>query len=86
MTQALRYGVHADQEVVTWTAGGPRRATYAEVGRQAAQLAHALHGLGVEGDHRVATFMWNNAEHLVTYLAVPSMGAVLQALNIRLFP
>ena len=41
---------------------------------------------GVEGDDRVATFMWNNAEHLVTYLAVPSMGAVLHALNIRLFP
>jgi fatty-acyl-CoA synthase len=88
VSQILRFGttLHADQEVVTWTANGPRRATYAEVGRQAAQLAHALHGLGVEGDDRVATFMWNNAEHFVTYLAVPSMGAVLQALNIRLFP
>ena len=88
VSQILRFGttLHADQEVVTWTADGPRRATYAEVGRQAAQLAHALHGLGVEGDHRVATFMWNNAEHFVTYLAVPSMGAVLHALNIRLFP
>ena len=30
--------------------------------------------------------MWNNTEHLVSYLAVPSMGAVLHALNIRLFP
>ena len=30
--------------------------------------------------------MWNNAEHLTTYLAVPSMGAVLHTLNIRLFP
>ena len=30
--------------------------------------------------------MWNNAEHLTAYLAVPSMGAVLHALNIRLFP
>ena len=88
VSQILRFGttLHADQEVVTWTANGPRRATYAEVGRQAAQLAHALHGLGVEDDHRVATFMWNNAEHFVTYLAVPSMGAVLHALNIRLFP
>ena len=33
-----------------------------------------------------ATFMWNNAEHLVAYLAVPSMGAVLHTLNLRLFP
>ena len=30
--------------------------------------------------------MWNNAEHLAAYLAVPSMGAVLHTLNIRLFP
>ena len=78
--------MHADQEAVTWTAEGPRRTSYAEVGRKAAQLAHALRGLGIDGDQRVATFMWNNAEHLVSYLAVPSMGAVLHALNIRLFP
>ena len=32
------------------------------------------------------TLMWNNAEHLVAYLAVPSMGAVLHTLNLRLFP
>ena len=30
--------------------------------------------------------MWNNTEHLVAYLAVPAMGAVLHTLNIRLFP
>jgi len=75
-----------DQEVVTWTGQGARRTSYAEVGTQAAQLANALRGLGIDGDQRVATFMWNNAEHLVSYLAVPSMGAVLHALNIRLFP
>ena len=88
ISSILRFGttLHGDQEVVTWTAEGPRRASYAEVGRQAAQLAHALRGLGVSGDDRVATFMWNNAEHLTAYLAVPSMGAVLHALNIRLFP
>jgi fatty-acyl-CoA synthase len=78
--------LHADQEVVTWTALGARRTTYAEVGTRATQLANALRGMGIDGDQRVATFMWNNAEHLVTYLAVPSMGAVLHALNIRLFP
>jgi fatty-acyl-CoA synthase len=78
--------LHADQEVVTWTAQGARRTSYAQVGTLAAQLAHALRGLGIDGDQRVATFMWNNAEHLVAYLAVPSMGAVLHAVNIRLFP
>ena len=88
ISSLLRYGtlVHAEQKVITWTGEGSREMTYAGVGRRAAQLAHALRGLGVDGDQRVGTFMWNNAEHLITYLAVPSMGAVLHALNIRLFP
>jgi fatty-acyl-CoA synthase len=30
--------------------------------------------------------MWNNQEHLEAYVAIPSMGAVLHTLNIRLFP
>jgi fatty-acyl-CoA synthase len=84
----MRHGttVHADSEVVTATSEGTRSRSYAEVGRRAAQLAHALRGLGIDGDQRVATFMWNNAEHLEAYLAVPAMGAVLHTLNIRLFP
>ncbi len=88
ISQLLRYGttVHANQKVYTWTGDGARELTYREVGEQAAQLAHALRGLGVTGDQRVGTFMWNNTEHLIAYLAVPSMGAVLHALNIRLFP
>lgn len=88
IAQLLRHGstVHGGAEVVTWTESGARRRSYAEVGRRCAALAHALRGLGVTGDERVATFMWNNAEHLEAYLAVPSMGAVLHTLNIRLFP
>jgi fatty-acyl-CoA synthase len=84
----VRYGtsVHGSSEVVTWTGEGARSTTYAEVGRRAAQLAHALRTLGVRGDDRVGTFMWNNQEHLEAYLAVPAMGAVLHPLNIRLFP
>ena len=79
--------VHGTSEVVTWTADGPRRTSYAEVGATAARLAHALRDdLGVAGDERVGTLMWNNAEHLTAYLAVPSMGAVLHTLNLRLFP
>jgi fatty-acyl-CoA synthase len=84
----LRHGttVHADSEVVTATADGTRGRTYAEVGRRCAQLAHGLRDLGIDADQRVATFMWNNAEHLEAYLAVPALGAVLHTLNIRLFP
>lgn len=84
----MRHGtsVHGDSEVVTATSEGTRSQTYAELGRRAARLANGLRTLGVVGDQRVGTFMWNNAEHLEAYLAVPSMGAVLHTLNIRLFP
>ncbi len=78
--------VHRDSTVQTWTGDGLRSATYGEVGARAARLANALRALGVDGDQRVGTFMWNNQEHLEAYLAVPSMGAVLHTLNIRLFP
>jgi fatty-acyl-CoA synthase len=82
----MRYGtsIFGDREVVTWTGEGTRRRTYAEAGRRSARLANALRRLGVDGDQRVGTYMWNNAEHLEAYLTVPSMGAVLHTLNIRL--
>jgi fatty-acyl-CoA synthase len=72
--------------VITWTGEGePQRRSYAEIGDRAAQLAHALReDLGVEDDDRVATLMWNNAEHVEAYFAIPSMGAVLHTLNLRL--
>lgn len=78
--------VHGDRTVTTATGDGYRHSTYREVGAQAARLATVLRTVGIEGDDRVATFMWNNQEHLEAYVAVPSMGAVLHTLNIRLFP
>jgi fatty-acyl-CoA synthase len=89
VSRLLEHGrtVHGSAEVITWTGERPRRRTYAEVGVDAARLAHALRDdLGITADERVGTLMWNNAEHLVAYLAVPSMGAVLHTLNLRLFP
>ena len=88
VAEILRYAVdvHGDRTVTTATGDGFRHATYREVGQQAARLANALRRLGIDGDQRVATFMWNNQEHLESYVAVPSMGAVLHTLNIRLFP
>jgi fatty-acyl-CoA synthase len=88
ITSIMRFGtgVSGGSEVVTWTGDGTRRLGYTELGERAARLAGALRALGVDGDQRVATFMWNNAEHLEAYLAVPSMGAVLHTLNLRLFP
>ncbi|MCW2571317.1 MAG: fadD9, partial [Frankiales bacterium] len=55
------------------------------VAANATRLAGALQALGIEPGDRVGTFMWNNQEHLEAYLAVPSMGAVLHTLNLRLF-
>ena len=84
----LEFGatVHKDAVVTTWTDSGPRKISFGEIGKRAAQLAHALRALGIDGDQRVATFQWNNSEHMEAYLAIPSMGAVLHPLNIRLFP
>jgi len=73
-------------QVVTSTATGVRRASFAEVASQVERLASALAKLGMRAGDRVATFAWNSQEHLAAYLAVPAMGAVLHTLNIRLAP
>jgi acyl-CoA synthetase (AMP-forming)/AMP-acid ligase II len=86
VTGILRHGTgwHANRKVITATGDGYREASYGAIAERVAQLAHGLRGLGITGDERVATFMWNNQEHLEAYLAIPSMGAVLHTLNIRL--
>jgi acyl-CoA synthetase (AMP-forming)/AMP-acid ligase II len=67
-------GIHGARTVTTALGDGEyRQISYREVGEQAAQLANALRRIGVSGDQRVATFMWNNAEHLAAYLAVPTI-------------
>src|SRR5699024_11019509 len=79
-----RHGVtvHPDAEIVTATADGTRSQSYAQMGARIAQLANGLRSLGIDADQRVATFQWNNAEHMEAYLAIPAMGAVLHTLNI----
>src|SRR5215210_9602818 len=74
-----------DREIVSRTHDGVERSTYGEVVDRARRLASALRELGVREGDRVATFGWNSRRHLELYLAVPSMGAVLHTLNIRLF-
>jgi fatty-acyl-CoA synthase len=84
----LRHGesIYADKRIFTVTPDGAEEATFFQVSKRAEQLAAALVKLGVRSGDRVATFMWNNQAHVEAYLAVPSMGAVLHTLNIRLFP
>jgi len=79
--------VHGEREV--FSARGPgdiSRVTYRDSAVRAARLANALRQIGVRGDERVATLQWSNQEHLDSYAAVPSMGAVLHTLNLRLPP
>src|SRR5262245_57702979 len=74
------------KEIVTKTAGGLHRYTYADMIGRAGRLAHALDRLGLSKDGRVATFAWNTSRHLEIYFAAPCSGRVLHTLNIRLFP
>jgi fatty-acyl-CoA synthase len=82
----MRHGasVYGASECVTWTGALPRRASYAQVTQNAGRLARALARLGIGVNDPVATFCWNNQEHLEAYFGVPGMGAVLHTLNIRL--
>jgi fatty-acyl-CoA synthase len=78
--------MNGDGEVVTLGERETRRTSYAALAERVDRLCAALADLGVGPGDRVATFGWNTQEHLEAYLAVPSMGAVLHTLNIRLFP
>ena len=86
----LRHGQQVYGESRVTTVIDPKdafiQASFAEVATRSEQLASALARLGVGDGDRVGTFMPNNQVHLEAYLAVPSMGAVLHTLNLRLFP
>lgn len=73
-----------DVEVVTMQADGTHRQTLKQTWDRSNQLAHALNAHGIKLSDRIASFMWSNYRHLELYQGVPSMGAVLHTLNIRL--
>ena len=58
--------------------------TYGEIAENATRLASGLSRLGVGPGDRVGTFSWNNTAHMEAYLAIPSMGAIMHTVNIRL--
>ena len=60
------------------------RSNYARALGRARRLASALARLGVGRGDRVATLCWNHLRHLEAYFGVPSSGAVLHTLNLRL--
>ena len=87
IARILEYGctAHASTKVTTWRTGEAEEATFADIGARAAAFAHALHDeLGVTGDQRVGSFMYNCAEHLEVLFAVSAKGAVFAPLNKQL--
>jgi fatty-acyl-CoA synthase len=72
-------------EVVSVGADGSRnRYRMCDLYRRSRQLSAALQGAGVAKGDRVGTLMWNQREHLEAYFGIPTTGAVLHTLNMRL--
>ena len=87
VSSILQYGAYAygDSKVFTYHGDSISECSFSEISERSAQLANALYEIGVRQDDRVATFCFNHNQHLEAYFAIPSMGAVLHTLNIRLF-
>ena len=66
--------------------GSSPTVTYANVAARADRLAAGLQAIGTKPGDRVGTYCWSHADHLSAYFGVACMGAVLHAINIRLFP
>jgi len=79
--------LHFAREIVTRRPDKSRHQyTYAEMVERTKRLTLALKRLGVQDGDRVATFCWNHYQHLEAYFAIPTAGAVLHTLNLRLHP
>ena len=77
--------IHGPREIVTrlpdktW-----HRYTWSDMAVRARRLAVALRQLGIGPGDRVGTLCWNHFRHLEAYFGIPSSGAVLHTLNLRL--
>ena len=89
VSSILTHGVthYGDQEIVSRETHGPLyRYTFREMGKRAAQLAHALRGLGLQPGGMVGSIAWNNHRHVEAYYAVSGSGMVIHTCNPRLHP
>ncbi|MFZ2033771.1 MAG: long-chain fatty acid--CoA ligase [Candidatus Dormiibacterota bacterium] len=86
--ELFRHGaqVFPDSEIITFEGEQARHTSYAKVAERVNRLAGALRTLGIVPGDRVGTLCWNHQEHIEAYFAIPSMGAVLHTLNLRLPP
>jgi fatty-acyl-CoA synthase len=63
---------------------GARRYSWAQCRERSARLAAALRALGVKPGSTVSVMLPNTPEMIEAHYAIPALGAVLHALNIRL--
>ena len=65
--------------------GSTHRYSYNNMYKRTMKLGNALKNkLVIKPEDRVATFAWNNYQHLELYYAVPAMGGICHPLNLRL--
>ncbi len=77
--------LYSDKKISTKLADGSfHQYTYGDLYKRAKRLGSALKKLGIMSGDRVATFSWNNYQHLELYFGIPGCGAVCHTLNIRL--
>jgi fatty-acyl-CoA synthase len=79
MTRAA--ALYPDTELVSRTAEGRHRYTYANYADRTAQLAHALKDHGVERRDRLGTFAYNHYRHYELYFGIPGIGAQFHTIN-----
>lgn len=72
------------KEIISRTHSGIFKYNYDEMVKRTRALSSALTKLGVKKGDKVGTFAWNHHRHLESYFAIPSIGAVLHTINIRL--
>jgi fatty-acyl-CoA synthase len=62
------------------------RYTYRDLNGRIQKLANVLEGAGVGPGDTVAVLDWDSHRYLESFFAVPSLGAVLHTVNVRLSP
>ena len=62
------------------------RLGYPEFTGRVAKLANVLSGCGAQVGETIAVMDWDSHRYLEAYFAIPSMGCVIQTVNIRLSP
>lgn len=92
VAQILEYGrtVHANTKITTFhgtedSNGEAETSTFESVGARASAFAHALNtDLKMTSDERIASFLYNCAEHLEVMFAAACKGSVFLPLNKQL--